>query len=98
MTSFGGKLMNKAKGAAVLISFVLCACATSAATENMPTDGAPARDMSPLGAYLAGRHAQQQHQYSAAAPFALFINLPPKLVILRVLTCSGNWDLSLIHI
>ena len=69
MTSFGGKLMNKAKGAAVLISFVLCACATSAATENMPTDGAPAGDMSPLGAYLAGRHAQQQHDYSAAAHY-----------------------------
>ncbi|MGH6981032.1 MAG: tetratricopeptide repeat protein [Stellaceae bacterium] len=64
MMRFDGGLMTKAKGAAVLLSMVLCACATSAATENVP-----AQDMSPLGAYLAARHAQQQHDYGAAAHY-----------------------------
>jgi tetratricopeptide (TPR) repeat protein len=68
MAKSGGMLMGKAKNAAVLISFLLCACATSAATENDPSPPT-ARQMSPLGAYLAARHAQQQRDYSAAARY-----------------------------
>jgi tetratricopeptide (TPR) repeat protein len=70
MTKSGGKLMGQAKSVAVLISFMLCACATSAATESEPAGPAPAAEqMSPLGAYLAARHAQQERDYAAAARY-----------------------------
>ncbi|HEX4113653.1 MAG TPA: tetratricopeptide repeat protein [Stellaceae bacterium] len=68
MAVFDSKLMDKAKSAAILISFVLCACATTAAKENDPPPAA-ARTMSPLGAYLAARHAQQERDYGDAARF-----------------------------
>jgi tetratricopeptide (TPR) repeat protein len=68
MAVFDSKLMDKAKSAAILISFVLCACATTAAKESDPPPAA-ARTMSPLGAYLAARHAQVQRDYGDAARF-----------------------------
>jgi tetratricopeptide (TPR) repeat protein len=69
MATFGGKLMSRARSAAVLISFVLCACATSAATESDPPAASMAPQMSPLGAYLAAHHAQQEHDYQGAARY-----------------------------
>jgi len=67
MTSFGVSWRNRAKGAAVLLAAVLCAGAAGAATEYAPPGRTSAEDTSPLGAYLAARHAQQLHDYGAAA-------------------------------
>src|SRR5262249_12919533 len=57
-----------------IIAVVVCACtasgerAASAPTEPRPGASAAALT-SPLGSYLAGRHAQQQHDYGAAARY-----------------------------
>ena len=63
-----GTLANRAKSVATLISFLLCACATSAATETDAPVSA-VQQASPLGAYLAARHAQQIRDYAAAARY-----------------------------
>jgi tetratricopeptide (TPR) repeat protein len=68
MAILDSRLTDKAKSAAILISFVLCACATTAATESDPPPVA-AEQMSPLGAYLAARHAQLERNYTDAARF-----------------------------
>jgi Flp pilus assembly protein TadD len=60
-------LIEKAKSAAVLVSLILCACATSAASDGDEPPAAAA--MSPLGAYLAALHAQDTRDYRSAADY-----------------------------
>ena len=50
-----------------LVSLILCACATSAATDSAAV--VPPDKMSPLGAYLVARHAQEESDYATAAGF-----------------------------
>ncbi|HEY5208055.1 MAG TPA: tetratricopeptide repeat protein [Stellaceae bacterium] len=67
-TLLNSKVRSKAKSAALLVSFMLCACATSAATPGDALVTTPAA-ASPLGAYLAARHAQRERDYTTAAAF-----------------------------
>jgi tetratricopeptide (TPR) repeat protein len=72
MAKSGGKLITRAKSVAVLLSFMACACATSAATESdAPVLAVPAvgQELSPLGAYLAARQAQRVHDFATAAHY-----------------------------
>jgi tetratricopeptide (TPR) repeat protein len=59
-----GKTRTAFSGAAILIAFLSWAGLTMAATESEVPGLVP---MSPLGAYLAARHAQQERDYPAAA-------------------------------
>jgi tetratricopeptide (TPR) repeat protein len=72
MVKRGGKLITRAKSLAILMSFMACACATSAATESdAPATAVPQaeQELSPLGAYLAARHAQQVRDFATAAHY-----------------------------
>src|SRR3974390_2241937 len=55
-----------------LLAILLGACTVPAQTPAAaadPPDDAATQISSPLGSYLAGRHAQQQHDYGAAAKY-----------------------------
>ncbi|HYM02983.1 MAG TPA: tetratricopeptide repeat protein [Stellaceae bacterium] len=58
-----------AAAAAACLSLAVTNCTTSTPHADAPATDASAAPMSPLGSYLAARHAQEEHDYTHAAEF-----------------------------